>query len=62
MSEGYYWISFKGIVQVGYYSNITVEDVDKQQTMTGLWHLVGEQKDVCGAEDVKVLSSRLHAP
>lgn len=62
MNEGYYWISFNGIVQIAWLSNEPVEDIDQGIKTIGLWHLVGEDVDVCGRNDVKVLSARLTEP
>lgn len=62
MYEGYYWIKFKGIVQIGYWTNETVEDIDLGLKVSGLWRLLGENTEVCRTEDVKVLSELLVEP
>lgn len=39
MKEGYYWIQHVGVVQVAYYTNDTVDDLESGKTITGVWHL-----------------------
>ncbi|EJC5178741.1 hypothetical protein QE001_004514 [Salmonella enterica] len=39
MKEGYYWIQHVGVVQVAYYTNDTVDDLESGQVIVGVWHL-----------------------
>jgi threonine/homoserine efflux transporter RhtA len=62
MDDGFYWISFRGIVQIAFLSNEPVEDIDRGVAATGVWFLTGEKGEVCGMDDVKVLSAKLAGP
>lgn len=62
MDDGFYWISFRGIVQIAFLSNEPVEDIDRGVAATGVWLLTGEKGEVCGMDDVKVLSAKLAGP
>lgn len=46
MKEGYYWIQHIGVVQVAYYTNDTVDDLETGKTITGVWHLT-RGDDIC---------------
>ncbi|QLW75237.1 hypothetical protein HV139_14530 [Citrobacter freundii] len=46
MKEGYYWIQHVGVVQVAYYTNDTVDDLETGKTITGVWHLT-RGDDIC---------------
>ncbi|WP_368543336.1 hypothetical protein [Enterobacter soli] len=56
MQDGYYWIKFRGIVQKARYSDILINDVENGGTSRGVWHLMGEDIDVCSSEEAVVLS------
>jgi hypothetical protein len=43
MDDGFYWISFQGIVQIAFLSNEPVEDIDRGVAATGVWFLTGEK-------------------
>ena len=34
-----YWIQHVDVVQVAYYTNDTVDDLESGKTITGVWHL-----------------------
>ncbi len=46
MKEGYYWIQHNGVVQVAYYTNDTVDDLESGQLIVGIWHLT-RGDDIC---------------
>jgi len=61
MKEGYYWIRHLGKVQVAFYTNQKVEDLETGQTITGVWHLtVGD--DICNNGEAEVLDGPLKPP
>ncbi|VTP13845.1 hypothetical protein PUATCC27989T_01693 [Phytobacter ursingii] len=62
MDEGFYWISFRGIVQIAYLSHEPVEDVERGRFATGIWLLTGENGEACGMDEVRVLSAKLSGP
>jgi len=62
MDEGFYWISVRGIVQIAFFSNEPVEDLGRGLFTTGVWLLAGETGEVCGTDNVKILSARLSGP
>lgn len=57
MKEGYYWIQHVGIVQVAYYTNDTVDDLETGKTITGVWHLT-RGDDICYNGEAEVLQGR----
>lgn len=54
MKEGYYWIQHVGVVQVAYYTNDTVDDLETGKTITGVWHLT-RGDDICHNGEAEVL-------
>ncbi|ELW1647636.1 MULTISPECIES: hypothetical protein [Enterobacter] len=56
MQDGYYWIKFRGIVQKAYYSDVLITDVENGGTSRGVWHLLGEEIDVCSGAEAVILS------
>lgn len=58
MKEGYYWIQHVGIVQVAYYTNDTVDDLETGKTITGVWHLT-RGDDICHNGEAEVLEGPL---
>ncbi|GAL44438.1 hypothetical protein CIWKM_07_02810 [Citrobacter werkmanii NBRC 105721] len=46
MKEGYYWIQHIGVVQVAYYTNDTVDDLETGKIITDVWHLT-RGDDIC---------------
>jgi len=59
MKEGYYWIQYVGVVQVAYYTNDTVDDLDTGKTITGVWHLT-RGDDICHNGEAEVLEDLFH--
>ncbi|MEI9537923.1 hypothetical protein V5081_11320 [Enterobacter cancerogenus] len=59
MQDGYYWIKFRGIVQKARYSDIPATDVEKGEQTRGVWHLMGEDIEVCSSAEAVVLSDLL---
>ncbi|EBE0342525.1 hypothetical protein AB6J65_003512 [Salmonella enterica] len=57
MKEGYYWIQHVGVVQVAYYTNDTVDDLESGQVIVGVWHLT-RGDDICHNGEAEVLSGR----
>ncbi len=57
MTEGYYWIQHNGVVQVAYYTNDTVDDLESGQLIVGIWHLT-RGDDICHNGEAEVLSGR----
>ncbi|ENJ7485459.1 hypothetical protein AB1909_004698, partial [Salmonella enterica] len=55
MKEGYYWIQHNGVVQVAYYTNDTVDDLESGQLIVGVWHLT-RGDDICHNGEAEVLS------
>lgn len=62
MDEGFYWISFRGIVQIAYFSHEPVEDVERGLFAMSVWLLSGENGEACGMDEVRVLSGKLTGP
>ncbi|HHQ4050862.1 TPA: hypothetical protein ACSP0P_001624 [Citrobacter freundii] len=58
MKEGYYWIQHVGVVQVAYYTNDTVDDLESGKTITGVWHLT-RGDDICHNGEAEVLEGPL---
>ncbi len=61
MKEGYYWIQYVGVVQVAYYTNDTVDDLESGKTITGVWHLT-RGDDICHNGEAEVLEGPLTPP
>ena len=61
MKEGYYWIQHCGFVQVAYYTNDTVDDLESGKTITGVWHLT-RGDDICHNGEAAVLMGPLQSP
>ncbi|EBS6753698.1 hypothetical protein K3250_003811 [Salmonella enterica subsp. enterica] len=61
MKEGYYWIQHVGVVQVAYYTNDTVDDLESWQVIVGVWHLT-RGDDICHNGEAEVLSGPLQPP
>ncbi|EHQ5161058.1 hypothetical protein KQY37_004004 [Salmonella enterica] len=61
MKEGYYWIQHVGVVQVAYYTNDTVDDLESGQVIVGVWHLT-RGDDICHNGEAEVLSGPLQPP
>ncbi|MFO2363977.1 hypothetical protein RBS15_22805 [Salmonella enterica] len=57
MKEGYYWIQHNGVVQVAYYTNDTVDDLESGRLIVGVWHLT-RGDDICHNGEAEVLSGR----
>lgn len=55
MKEGYYWIQHNGVVQVAYYTNDTVDDLESGQLIVGVWHLP-RGDDICHNGEAEVIS------
>ncbi len=55
MKEGYYWIQHNGVVQVAYYTNDTVDDLESGQLIVGVWHLT-RGDDICHNGEAEVIS------
>ncbi|EBP4000854.1 hypothetical protein HB034_001205 [Salmonella enterica subsp. diarizonae] len=68
MKEGYYWIQHNGVVQVAYYTNDTVDDLESGQLIVGIWYLVSgiwhltRGDDICHNGEAEVLSGPLQSP
>lgn len=54
MKEGYYWIQHVGVVQVAYYMNDTVDDLDTGKIITGVWHLT-RGDGICHSESPRII-------
>lgn len=61
MKEGYYWIQHNGVVQVAYYTNDTVDDLESGRLIVGVWHLT-RGDDICHNGEAEVLSGSLQPP
>ena len=61
MKEGYYWIQHVGVVQVAYYTNDTVDDLDTGKIITGVWHLT-RGDGICHNGEAEVLEGPLSPP
>ncbi|EGT0647622.1 hypothetical protein JAF95_000675 [Citrobacter braakii] len=61
MKEGYYWIQHVGIVQVAYYTNDVVDDLESGKAITGVWHLT-RGDDICHNGEAAVLMGPLQSP
>lgn len=61
VKEGYYWIQHNGVVQVAYYTNDTVDDLESGQLIVGIWHLT-RGDDICHNGEAEVLSGPLQPP
>lgn len=61
MKEGYYWIQHVGVVQVAYYTNDTVDDLETGKTITGVWQLT-KGDDICHNREAEVLEGPLTPP
>lgn len=61
MKEGDYWIQHVGVVQVAYYTNDTVDDLETGKTITGVWHLT-RGDDICHNGEATVLMGPLRSP
>lgn len=59
MQDGYYWIKFRGIVQQARYTDMLITDVENGGTSRGVWHLMGEDIEICTSDEAVVLSGRL---
>ncbi|HFE7581935.1 hypothetical protein RCK85_17880 [Salmonella enterica subsp. enterica serovar Stanley] len=57
MKEGYYWIQHVGVVQVAYYTNDTVDDLESGQVIVGV-----RGDDICHNGEAEVLSGPLQPP
>lgn len=55
MKEGYYWIQHNGVVQVAYYTNDTVDDLESGRLIVGVWHLT-RGDDICHNGEAEVIS------
>lgn len=55
MENGYYWVNFKGIVQIAHFSN-GLGPTGKSTAGCGIWHLMGDGVDVYSSLDDVVLS------
>ncbi|EAA5439183.1 hypothetical protein DQC73_11935 [Salmonella enterica subsp. diarizonae] len=75
MKEGYYWIQHNDVVQVAYYTNDTVDDLESGQLIVGIWYLVSgiwylvsgiwyltRGDDICHNGEAEVLSGPLQSP
>ncbi|WP_343645105.1 hypothetical protein [Enterobacter sp.] len=61
MQNGYYWIKFRGIVQKARYSDVPTTDFATGGTTRGVWHLMGEDIEICSTSEAVVLSGALSA-
>ncbi|MFU1851469.1 hypothetical protein [Citrobacter portucalensis] len=61
MKEGYYWIRHVGVVQVAYYTNDTVDDIESGKTIIGGWHLT-RGDDICHNGEAVILEGPLQQP
>ena len=61
MKEGYYWIQHVGVVQVAYYTNDTVDDLETGKIITGVWHLTRGDA-ICHNGEAEVLEGPLSPP
>ncbi len=61
MKEGYYWIQHVGVVQMAYYTNDTVDDLESGQVIVGVWYLT-RGDDICHNREAEVLSGPLQPP
>lgn len=61
MQEGYYWIQHCGDVQVAYYTNDFVDDLESGASITGVWHLT-RGDDICHNGEAEVLAGPLIPP
>lgn len=61
VKEGYYWIQHNGVVQVAYYTNDTVDDLESGQLIVGIWHLT-RGDDICHNGEEEVLEGPLTPP
>ncbi|EBR1020700.1 hypothetical protein OE880_005131 [Salmonella enterica] len=61
MKEGYYWIQHNDVVQVAYYTNDTVDDLESGQLIVGIWHLTRDD-DICHNGEAEVLEGPLTPP
>jgi len=59
MQDGYYWIKFRGIVQKARYSDIPITDIETGGITRGVWHLMGEDIEICSTSEAVVLSGIL---
>lgn len=59
MQEGYYWIKFRGIVQKARYSDTPIMDIETGGSSRGVWHLMGEDIEICSSSEAIVLSGVL---
>lgn len=55
MTEGYYRVSYKGIVQVARYYDEPVEDLEDGVKREGVWHLAGEERYISSTDDITIL-------
>ncbi|KJW97205.1 hypothetical protein RZ87_16255 [Enterobacter roggenkampii] len=61
MQEGYYWIQHCGTVQVAYYTNDVVDDLETGKPITGVWHLT-QGDDICHNGEAEVLAGPISPP
>ncbi|MDG5474531.1 MULTISPECIES: hypothetical protein [Citrobacter] len=57
----YYWIQHVGVVQVAYYTNDTVDELETGKTITGVWHLT-RGDDICHNGEADVSEGPLAPP
>lgn len=61
MEEGFYWIQHNGRVQVAYYTNDVVDDLETGKSITGVWHLT-QGDDICDNGEAELISGPLSPP
>ncbi|HFZ8993810.1 TPA: hypothetical protein ACIPUI_000902 [Citrobacter freundii] len=62
MIEGYYRVSYKGLVQIAYYYDEPAEDLEVGVKSEGVWHLVEEGRYVIFSDEVNILGGPLEQP
>lgn len=61
MVEGYYWISYREVKQVAFFSHEITEDMLTGEIVTGVWYLTRDMP-LCNNEEVTLLSGCLSVP
>ncbi|MGX9740363.1 hypothetical protein [Pseudocitrobacter corydidari] len=59
MTEGYYRVCYKGLVQIAWYHDEPVEDLESGVKTEGVWHLSGEERFISTTDDISILGGPL---